>query len=188
VETLDASSVIREQLGREEHLLWAGQPGQGIRLRPTDLYLIPFSLLWGGFAFFWEWSVVTGGAPFFFKLWGIPFVGAGAYLILGRFFWDAYRRSQTYCGLSDQRALIVTRGLSPTTKSFPLVTLPVITLSLSRDGSGTIQFGTAAGTAGAGRPGFGTVAPAFEMIEDARDVHDRLLSAQKAATQPKEAR
>jgi len=65
----DPSSVAREQLGPDEHLLWSGQPKTGVRLRPADLLMVPFS-------------------PFF-MLWGIPFVLTGLYLIVGRFFWDA---------------------------------------------------------------------------------------------------
>ena len=181
------SSVVREQLGSDEHLLWSGQPKGGVRLRPADLFMVPFSLMWGGFAIFWEWGVVTDGAPFFFMLWGVPFVLMGLYLIVGRFFWDAYRRNQTFYGLSNQRVVIVTKGLRAKIKSLQLRTLTDVTLTASQDGTGSIQFGagpTGAATwfAGSGWPGMQAIAPAFEMIENAKSTYDLVRQAQGKAS------
>jgi hypothetical protein len=63
---------LRSELGAGEKLLWSGQPRGGLRLQPADALLIPFSLMWGGFAVFWEVSVFRVRAPVFFRLWGIP--------------------------------------------------------------------------------------------------------------------
>jgi len=182
--TLVDDSPLRDQLGADERLLWSDQPRPGVRLRAVDLVVVPFTLMWAGFAFFWEYTVLRTGAPWFFKLWGIPFVLIGVYLVAGRFFWDAYQRSRTYYGLSNQRVLIVTRGSRLKVKSLALATLGEVTVSSSADGWGSIQFGSSPwgkGTpfAGANWPG-AQGPPSFEMIADAGRVHEMIRQAQHA--------
>ncbi len=82
--------------------------------------LIPFSILWGGFALFWNASVWTTDAPLFFKLFGLPFLFVGLYITAGRFYHDAWRRSKTVYALTDQRAIIVTRTGSQKIRSMPV--------------------------------------------------------------------
>ena len=183
----NASFQISRLLGAGESLLWAGVPRQGLLLRPADAYMIPFSLLWGGFAFFWEASVVRGGAPFFFALWGIPFVLVGIYLVVGRFFVDARARADTFYGLTNQRAIIVSGIFTRSVTSLNLRTLTDVSLVERTDGSGTLLFGrphpAASWSAGMPWPGMSQLStPTFELIPDARRVHDQLLAAQRAAT------
>jgi hypothetical protein len=61
-------------------------------------------------------------------LWGIPFVLVGLYLIIGRFFADAYLRARTCYGVTDQRVLIVTNLWNLQVKSVSLRTLGDISL------------------------------------------------------------
>ncbi len=143
--------------------------------------MIPFSLLWGGFAIFWEAGVIASGAPWFFALWGVPFVLVGFYLIVGRFLWDARRRRRTFYGLSDQRVIIVAGGTSRKVTSLNLKTLSDISLTEKSDGTGTIAFGPghplACWWSGMTWPGVPQGPPSFEMISDAKHVYGLLRQA-----------
>jgi hypothetical protein len=177
---------ITQELTDTERLLWAGQPRQGIVLRPSDAFMIPFSLFWGGFSLFWEAGVILEGAPWFFVLWGVPFVLVGLYLIAGRFLWDARRRSRTFYGLTDQRAIIVSNGTSRKVTSLNLKTLSEISLTEKSDGTGTITFGPmnllAWWSGGTNWPGAPQGPPSFEMVQDAEEVYDILRQAQSEST------
>jgi Bacterial PH domain len=183
---LASQQEISRVLDSDESLLWSGAPRQGLLLRAGDVFMIPFSLLWGGFAIFWEATVLRSNAPVFFVLFGIPFVLIGLYMIVGRFFVDARMRVRTFYGLTNRRAIIVSGLFSRTTNSMPLRTLADLSLQERQDGSGTIMFGRPQPYSYSGSsvrwPGMSQYsAPAFEMISDARRVYDQLLEAQRAA-------
>src|SRR6185503_18095227 len=95
----------------------------------------------------------------FFVLWGISFVLVGLYLIVGRFFVDAWQRARTYYALTDQRAIIISGLMSRQVKSLPLRIMSDITFSERSDGSGSIALGPSSGPygwlAGSGWPGMG---------------------------------
>ncbi|HVP07701.1 MAG TPA: hypothetical protein VMS71_07660, partial [Candidatus Acidoferrum sp.] len=69
----DAQQLIQPQLSHGERIIWAGQPRQGIFLQPQDIFMIPFSFAWGGFAIFWMVAAWKGGAPLPFVMFGLPF-------------------------------------------------------------------------------------------------------------------
>ncbi len=175
---------IQRELSEGERLLWSGQPRQGIRLRPSDLFVIPFTLLWCGFAFFWEISAIRMGAPFFFMLWGIPFIVVGLYMVFGRFFTDARRRASTFYGVTNERIIIVNGRSSRQSKSLTLRTLAELSLTERPDRSGTITFGPqhpATRHLPAGWPGAAQyAAPAFEMIENAKATYELIRQTQRA--------
>jgi hypothetical protein len=134
--------VIRKELSPPEQLLWSGQPRQGIVRRAADAILIPFSVLWGGFAIFWEAMVIAGGAPFFFALWGIPFVLAGLYIMVGQFWVDARQRAATTYGVTSERVVIVSGLWSRGVKSLNIDTLTDVSLDERSNGAGTVTFGS----------------------------------------------
>jgi hypothetical protein len=160
-------NVIQAQLASGERLLWEGRPTQGIVFRAADAFMVPFGLLWGGFAFFWEYSVLsTGRTPLFFVLWGIPFVAVGLHFIVGRFFVDAKQRAHTFYGVTNQRVIIVSGILNSKVKSLNLRTLSDLTLDERSNGKGTISFGAtnpfAQWTGGMAWPGMSSSTPAFD--------------------------
>jgi hypothetical protein len=168
-------------LAPRERLLWSGTPRQGLMLRADDALMIPFSLVWGGFAVFWESQVWRMHAPGVFKLWGIPFVCVGLYITVGRFFYDAWRRSRTAYGVTTQRVLIASGGVAPALKSLDLGTLPSVSLSERPDGSGTITFGPADERPMWMRPRGQAAPPMFEASGGAKGVYDTILTAQRDA-------
>lgn len=181
----NAASVIQRELDPQETLLWSGCPKQGLLLRRSDLFAIPFSLLWGGFAMFWEFSVWTmPHTPVLFRLWGVPFVGAGLYLIFGRFFADAQQRSRTFYGLSSDRVIIVSGLFHKRVQSLPLRNLSEISVSNSRGGAGTLVFGPTPpwtiGLGGGWPGGRQASTPRFDTIDQVQQVYQQLRAAQKA--------
>ena len=177
------TTALQFSLDRGERQLWAGVPRQGIIFRGADVFMIPFSLIWGGFAIFWETSVLKTGDPGVFALFGIPFVLAALYITVGRFFVDARRRARTTYAVTSDRVIINSGIFSPTTKSLNVRTISDVTLQEKSSGNGTITFGAtnplAAFYAGTSWPGVPQT-PSFEMIPDARRVYDIIRDAQMA--------
>ena len=179
---------VQRELGAGEKLLWSGQPRQGLRLNIADVFIIPFSLVWCGFAIFWESSVLHGHAPLLLKLWGVPFVVIGLYLVFGRFFVDAYMRARTCYGVTNQGLIIVTGGFSRRVRSLPWQGLPQATLVERGNGGGTISFGpklpfglgrsvSIGGMQGAGQSLF----PVLDLPDHAREAYDAVRLAQQSA-------
>jgi hypothetical protein len=172
---------IQFPLNRGERQLWAGLPGQGITFSAADLAVVPFMLMWTGFACFWEYMVIRSHGPLFMKLWGLPFIGIGLYMLVGRFFADAWRRKRTSYAVTSERVIIATTMRSLEMQCIDLRSLGDITLIEKRDGSGTIVFGPAV-LAKLNLPVRGVAqVPRLENIPDVRRVYDLLREAQQAA-------
>jgi hypothetical protein len=176
---------IATQLLDGERTAWTGVPGAGIRLQASDSFLIPFSLLWCGFAFFWEYSVVSKGhAPFIMRLWGIPFVLVGLYFVIGRLILDAWLRGRTYYAITNQRVLIYRPAPLGRFTALNLRQLPEMSLTEASDGSGTIRFGPQAPLFARGN-GFSNWTPSldqtpqFVAVADAGAVFRQLQQAQR---------
>jgi hypothetical protein len=178
----DIENELRPNLSSGEKLIWTGKPKTGIMFRNSDAFLIPFSLLWCGFAVFWESSVMETDAPFFFKLWGIPFVLVGIYITIGRFFIDAKKRENTIYGITTDRIVIKSGVFSTEIKSLNIKTLSDITINQKSDNSGTITLGPTdmrySMMQGMEWPG-AKQPPRLEFIEDVKTVYDKIVDIQR---------
>ncbi|MCU0432095.1 MAG: PH domain-containing protein [Bacteroidia bacterium] len=173
---------LKPHLIPNEVLVWSGKPKTGIIFRGSDLYLIPFSILWCGFAIFWETMVISSNAPFFFWIWGIPFILVGLYLTVGRFFIDAKKRENTVYGLTNERIIIISGIFSRNVKSLNIKTLTDVSFTEKADRSGTITLGTAAMgqtlLQGTDWPGVKHT-PQLEFIEDVKNVYAKIIFLQR---------
>jgi hypothetical protein len=182
----DPDDDIRGELGPTEKLLWAGRPPQGFRLRGRDTVSIPFSLMWGGFAIFWETMVIVNGAPLFFVIWGVPFVLIGLHLMFGRFFVDRAQRRNTVYAVTSERIMIKAGVLRRKVVSLDLETLTDLALVEHGNGAGAVVFGSDSklirteGQAGSGKD-WRSIFPAFDLESDARTIYELIRTAQREA-------
>ena len=168
--TGNIQSELREHLDREENLLWTCKPKSGIVFRTADIFMIPFSILWCGFAILWMILASQAGGLFF--LFGVPFVIIGLIFVFGRFIIDAKQRENTVYGLTENRIL----------KSLNIRTLSDIELSEKGDGTGTISIGPKNpfmvwGSGMNWWPGM-KMNPQLEMIPNAKKVYNQIIEIQ----------
>jgi len=139
----DPATRLAPYLRPGEKLVWYGRPDPDVRFSGADLFLVPFSIMWGGFALFWEVGVLASGGPMFFALWGIPFVAGGLYLIFGRFIYKRRNKLRTAYGVTSNRALVAIGGT--TLHDSPLKQVPT-SIRHSRDGRHvSVSFGSHSG-------------------------------------------
>jgi hypothetical protein len=143
--------LINEELLKGETILWKGRPNPNVLFTSSDIFLVPFSLLWGGFAIFWEASVLGIGvlsrksAPSAiiipFALFGIPFVVAGIYFIFGRFIYKKKKKLKTIYAVTNKRILAITNMFRKNIQVEYIDRIPTINISERSDRNGTIKFG-----------------------------------------------
>jgi len=130
-------SFARACMAPDEQILWRGKPQNGHLISAKDALMIPFSILWCGFAIFWTVSVFKIGAPFFFWIFGLFFVCMGLYFVFGRFLLAAYLRKHTAYVITNKK-IIRLRGKR--IDFLAASTMPAAHCTANTDGSGTIRF------------------------------------------------
>jgi hypothetical protein len=135
--------------------------------------------MWGGFAIFWESAVVASHAPWFFEIWGVPFVAVGLYIIAGRFFVDAWLRERTTYIVSDRAAYVIRSGPFAVTRRFAESGLDDMQWEPREGDTATIRFVPATSLysrVGEWSSWNGATCDSFDSISNARDVYAKILA------------
>ena len=162
----DNTVWIRPYLEPGEQILWLGKPETLHLLSAQDVFLIPFSFLWFGFAVFWEGLVIKNGASLF-SLFGIPFVLMGLYFVFGRFIYRWYLLKHTTYVITTQKIL---RRRNKKVEMLQGYSMPPVQVKEHRDGLKSILFGQSSffQTSGVNRrSSFGEPGFALEFLSDA---------------------
>lgn len=186
-----ATQAIEAYLLPGEELLWVGRPKQGFALRGMDAVLIPASLLVTAWIIKVVIDLLLAGQSLLLPI-VLPFLAGGSFLLVGRFYIDARRRTHTLYVLSNSRALIITGDKAHNIRSINLKTLREISFSHRVDGTGTIEFDRQSGwmqdryemSRGMDWPWLSYESmrnPAFEMIENPWEVERLILAARDRA-------
>lgn len=155
---------MREEIGmrRNEELLWTGEPVRHPVFTYVDILLVPASLLWAGFAVYWELNVLASDSPLFLRLWGIPFVLGGIYLVVGRFVVRVLRSRTTRYAVTNRRVIETVSWPRRRVTEYYLRDLPPPVIDHTDDRAhGSIAFGSF--------PGF------QQSMSDAMGYHDPRL-------------
>ncbi len=184
--------LFQKDLFEGERIQWVGQPESHILFTRTDLFLVPFSIVWSGFVIYWETLAWESGL--FAVCLGLPLFLIGLYFLFGRFFYKIWKKKNTYYAVTNKRILILTKKFF--TRSFRatyLNTIPNIDKSVRSDGIGTITFGNQSPWdswyANTGMdffgPHYGREVPTFYDIKDANRVY-KMVNEMISGEEPKE--
>jgi hypothetical protein len=169
-------------LDEGEEILWQGRPDGALVLRPQNIPLAVFGLIFAGFALFWMMMAASAGGLFW--SFGLIHFSIGIGLIIGPSLWSAYRRRHSWYTLTNARAFIATDipVLGRRLKSYPI--LPGARLELIDGSPPSIIFATENRR---GKNGTYQVPIGYDRISDARDVYKMMREIQTGDAGAKEA-
>lgn len=158
-----------------EVLLWQGQPSARVAFDLGLATVLPsiFGVLFASAAIVIAFQALMAGEPLAL-VFALPFFAVGAFLAIGRFYWDAYRRSKTRYALTNRRALVARSHRGRSIQSYPIRSDAPIELYQGRED--TVSFGGMLRTDRQGRPY--PTRHAFERIKNGAHVARLLRQVQ----------
>lgn len=168
---MDEYEWIKEYTAYDEYVLWTGKPGKGGIFSKRDIFLIPFSAAWFGFAVFWEILALKSGAPISFILFGLPFIAIGFYISIGRFIHEKLSHKRTFYAITNKNVIFKS---GKKVRILDRDNLPALDMTVFKDGRGTISFENFTRNANNNFELHSSDALQFENIENVKQVWDIL--------------
>ena len=172
------SNHWEDYLEADEKLIWQGAPATGLRFSLSGLGLSVFGLFFLGFSVVWvTMAFAMGGDDSMgtvFPLFGVPFVLIGLWLVVGHWFFDAYKRKRARYALTNKRAVIARSLFGRRMESYPIDGLSPIYLVSGR--LDTVNFAQKTYRT---KNGTQVRDIGFRFIPDGQEVYDLLQKVRK---------
>jgi hypothetical protein len=133
--------LFNQYLKENETIEWSGTPKQGILIRDLDMLVIPMSFILFGFALIIDYAVIRYDAPWLFKSLGFVLSVSFIYVGILRFFINARHRRNIHYAITSKRVLLFNSG-SKKLQTLPLRNIEDLDITIEKDGSGFITFGS----------------------------------------------
>jgi uncharacterized membrane protein YdbT with pleckstrin-like domain len=108
-------SKFDKLLNANEKIIWSGKPVRKAFIL-SGVVSIPFGLIFMAFAIFWMWTAASGGAPYFFSLFGLVFVLIGFGIVFGPSLLQLLRYRNTEYVITDKRVITQTGAIGLDTR------------------------------------------------------------------------
>lgn len=172
------SNQWEDYLEADEKLLWQGAPATGLRFSSKGLFTSIFGLFFFGFSVFWVTMAASfgGNTPldYLFPLFGLPFVLVGFWMVVGHWFYDAFKRKRSRYALTNRRAIIARNLIRRKMESYEIT--PQSPISLVEGALDTVNFAQRTYRT---KNGTNTVNIGFRYIEDGLKVFNVLKAMRK---------
>ncbi len=129
--------AVGKHLLADEKLLWTGRPSPSVWFHGEDWFFFAFGTFFSAIAI--GWTVLFAHMAFAWA--GVPFVAIGQYMMWGQMVWARRQRRRLFYAATDSRIVICREGVPAPVLVFELAVCSGLTLSLRREGIGTITFG-----------------------------------------------
>ena len=123
-----------------ETIKWLGQPIGGLRLKETDMIVIPNSIILFAFGSILSIETIRFEANFVFVSFGFILTLLGLYLIFPRLILEKLKREATYYFITSHRVLVLSGRRKRKFQSLPLQAITILQITDEKNDEGYISF------------------------------------------------